>query len=191
MEIKVVKNVLEKNKKLADEVRIILSRDKQLMINFMSSPGSGKTFILEKLIPELKKNSISVGVIEGDVATMNDAYRLQHLDIPIVQINTEKLGGLCHLGSNTVLAALQELNSPNLNLIIVENVGNLVCPGEYDIGAELNIVVISTTEGEDKPLKYPCFINSSNTLVRKVYNLSLFFCKRLLHLLANSWKQVF
>lgn len=169
MEIKIVKNVLEKNKKLAEEVRKIIKTNKQVMVNFMSSPGAGKTLLLEKLIPELKKAGISIGVIEGDVATLNDAYRLQNLDIPIVQINTEKLGGLCHLGSNTVLAALEEMNQPDLDMILVENIGNLICPGESDIGADINIVLISTTEGEDKPLKYPrIFLKTDLAIISKV-----------------------
>ncbi|MCB1158802.1 MAG: hydrogenase nickel incorporation protein HypB [Leptospiraceae bacterium] len=169
MEIQVVQHVLEKNKKLADEVRKILNRDKQYMVNFMSSPGAGKTLVLEKLIPYLLAKGISVGVIEGDVATLNDSKRLQPLQIPIVQINTEQTGGLCHLGSNTVLAAMEELNNSSLQLILVENVGNLVCPGESDIGSDLNIVITSPTEGEDKPLKYPrIFLKSDLVLINKV-----------------------
>jgi hydrogenase nickel incorporation protein HypB len=169
LEIKIVKSVLEKNKKLADNVRVILRKDNQVMFNFMSSPGAGKTLLLENLVPKLLKTGLSLGIIEGDVATLNDSLRLQHLGVPIVQINTEKLGGLCHLGSNTVLAALEEMNQPDLDIIIVENIGNLICPGESDTGADVNIVMLSTTEGEDKPLKYPrIFLKSDLAIISKI-----------------------
>lgn len=169
MEIKLVKSVMEKNKKLADEVRKILRLKNRSMFNFMSSPGSGKTLVLEKLIPYLKDKNIKPAIIEGDVATLNDSYRLQYTNVPIVQINTEKFGSLCHLGSNVVLAAIQETLDEQIDLVIVENVGNLVCPGEYDTGADINIVMVSVTEGEDKPLKYPrIFQNSDLTLINKI-----------------------
>lgn len=169
MEIKIVKNVLEKNKKLADDVRKILRKKNRTMFNFMSSPGAGKTYLLEKLIPELISKNIKVGVIEGDVATLNDSVRLQHTGVPIVQINTEKFGSLCHLGSNVVLAALEQTLDEDLELIIVENVGNLVCPGEYDTGSDINIVIVSVTEGEDKPLKYPrIFQKTELAIINKI-----------------------
>jgi len=155
MEIKVVENVLMKNKQLAFEVRALLKEKKWSMFNFMSSPGSGKTALLEKLIPALGSLGIRVGVIEGDVTTANDALRLQHLNIPISLINTEKFGGTCHLGSNVILGALETIKHEELDMVIIENVGNLICPSEYDTGSSKNVVLISVTEGEDKPLKYP------------------------------------
>jgi hydrogenase nickel incorporation protein HypB len=169
LEIKIVRNVLEKNKKLADDVRDILRTKKRTMFNFMSSPGAGKTLLLEKLIPELLLRNCKVGVIEGDVATLNDSIRLQHTGVPIVQINTEKFGSLCHLGSNVVLAALEQMLDDNIDLVIVENVGNLVCPGEYDTGSDVNIVIVSVTEGEDKPLKYPrIFQKTDLAIINKI-----------------------
>lgn len=165
MEIKIVKDVLEKNKKLADNVRELLRSKNRSMFNFMSSPGAGKTLLLERLIPELLKRNVKVGVIEGDVATLNDSIRLQHTGVPVVQINTEKFGSLCHLGSNVVLAALEQTLEEEIELVIVENVGNLVCPGEYDTGSDINIVIVSVTEGEDKPLKYPRIFQKTNLAI--------------------------
>ena len=155
MKIEILKNVLEENDNLANEIREMTQKSKTLVINMMSSPGSGKTSILEKLLPKLLFNGIKTGIIEGDISTTKDAERIIGNEIPIVQINTEKFGGDCHLGSEVIKPALEQLEYEKLNLVIIENVGNLVCPAEFDTGADKNIVVISITEGEDKPLKYP------------------------------------
>jgi hydrogenase nickel incorporation protein HypB len=155
MEIKIVRNVLEANDKLASEIRRYTKESKTLLINVMSSPGSGKTTLLEKIIPLIQDQGLSVGVIEGDITTTMDAERLTPLNIPVVQINTEPFGGDCHLGAEVVLPALENLDLADLDLVFIENVGNLVCPAEFDTGADLNIVILSITEGEDKPLKYP------------------------------------
>ncbi|MFH1214539.1 MAG: hydrogenase nickel incorporation protein HypB [Candidatus Neomarinimicrobiota bacterium] len=155
MEIKIVRNVLEANDKLAAEIRQRTAESQTLLVNLMSSPGSGKTTLLEKLIPILQNTGHKVGVIEGDITTTMDAERLQPLNIPVVQINTEPFGGDCHLGAEVILPALESLNLSQLDLVFIENVGNLVCPAEFDTGADFNVVVISVTEGEDKPLKYP------------------------------------
>ena len=165
MEIKVVQNVLEKNKRVADLVRKKLEEKKWSLFNFMSSPGSGKTSLLEKLIPELTNENFKVGVIEGDVATLNDSIRLQKLDIPISHITTEKFGGSCHLAANVILEALGLLEESEINSVFIENVGNLICPAEYDTGADKNICLISTTEGEDKPLKYPGMFRKSHLAI--------------------------
>lgn len=169
MEIKVVRTVLGQNENLAREIRKILKEKHQTMINFMSSPGSGKTQLLDALIPPLKARGLKVGVIEGDITTSNDAQRLQSHDIPIAQINTEFFGGDCHLAANVILGAMTELSKEKMDIILLENVGNLVCPAEFDTGSDLNVVLISVTEGEDKPLKYPLmFRNSKVALINKI-----------------------
>ncbi|MBI4403013.1 MAG: hydrogenase nickel incorporation protein HypB [Deltaproteobacteria bacterium] len=169
MEIKIVRKVLEENESLAAKVRAGLRERRQSMVNFMSSPGSGKTKILERLIPLLTSGGLKVGVIEGDITTSLDAQRLQPLGIPISQINTELFGGDCHLGAHVILAALEQFAKEPIDVVTIENVGNLVCPAEFDTGADLNIVVLSVTEGEDKPLKYPLmFRNSHLALINKI-----------------------
>ncbi len=155
MKIEVLKNVMEVNDNLADDIRKSTKKSKTLVLNMMSSPGSGKTMILEKILPKLLLNGVKTGIVEGDISTTNDAERIIGNEIHIVQINTEKFGGDCHLGSEVIKPALDQLNYENLNLVIIENVGNLVCPAEFDTGADKNMVVISVTEGEDKPQKYP------------------------------------
>lgn len=155
MKIQVVRNVLEANEKLADQIRIRTNKSKTLLINIMSSPGSGKTTLLEKLIPILQKRGLKVGVIEGDITTTRDSERILPLGISVSQINTEPFGGDCHLGSEVIMPALDNFNLDELDIVLIENVGNLVCPAEFDTGADYNMVVLSTTEGEDKPLKYP------------------------------------
>lgn len=169
MEIKIVKDVLEENDALAEQVRKTLREKKRSMFNIMSSPGSGKTTLLETLVPVLAQKGMKIAVIEGDITTTNDAVRLQPLNIPIAQINTEPWGGDCHLGSNVILGAMDMLKEHDVDIYIIENVGNLVCPAEFDTGADHNIVVLSVTEGEDKPLKYPLMFRvSSLGLINKV-----------------------
>jgi hydrogenase nickel incorporation protein HypB len=161
MKIQIIRNVLEANEKLADQIRSRNNTNRTLMINMMSSPGSGKTALLERLIPILQQKGLKVAVIEGDITTTRDAERLQPLNIPIAQINTEPFGGDCHLGAEVIIPALETFQPELLDLVIIENVGNLVCPAEFDTGADFNLVVLSTTEGEDKPLKYPLMFRVS------------------------------
>ncbi|HAR42530.1 MAG TPA: hydrogenase accessory protein HypB [Bdellovibrionales bacterium] len=169
MEIKLVKNVFEENETLAHELRKKLHSRGQCMVNFMSAPGSGKTRLLEKLIPELQKSGLKIGVIEGDITTTRDAERLQHLNIPIAQICTEFFGGDCHLAAHVVAGGYQEIEKEPLDIILLENVGNLVCPAEFDTGSDLNIVLLSVTEGEDKPLKYPLMFRAAHIgLINKI-----------------------
>jgi hydrogenase nickel incorporation protein HypB len=155
MEIRIVKNVLQANAEIASQIRTRLNEQHVLMLNLMSSPGSGKTTLLENIIPRLQNHGLRVGVIEGDITTTMDANRLQQFEIPITQINTEPFGGDCHLGSEVILPALENFDLSALDVILIENVGNLVCPAEFDTGADFNLVTLSVTEGEDKPLKYP------------------------------------
>ncbi|MFH1018739.1 MAG: hydrogenase nickel incorporation protein HypB [Pseudomonadota bacterium] len=169
MEIRIVKKVLEANANVADEVRKRLRTQRRSMVNFMSAPGAGKTLLLEKLIPALRKRGLAIGVIEGDITTSNDSKRLKPLDLPIAQINTEFFGGDCHLTSAAVLTAYKKIEAQKFDIALIENVGNLVCPAEFDTGSDLNIVLLSVTEGEDKPLKYPLMFRTSHVaLINKV-----------------------
>jgi len=165
MKIQIVRDVLEANDQLADTIRTESHKSGLKLINIMSSPGSGKTSLLEKIIPELKKKGIRVAVIEGDITTTADAERIATLDIPVAQINTESFGGDCHLGAEVIMPALHQFKLNELDLVIIENVGNLVCPAEFDTGSNYNFVVISITEGEDKPLKYPLMFRVCDTTI--------------------------
>jgi hydrogenase nickel incorporation protein HypB len=154
MEIKVLQKVLAANDRVADENRGMFDKNKITVINLMSSPGSGKTTLLDKTIEALK-SEFKIAVIEGDIQTTMDAERLSRHDVPIVQINTAPIGGDCHLDAAMINSAVGDLKLEGLDLIFVENVGNLVCPAEFEIGEHFKAVVISVTEGEDKPMKYP------------------------------------
>jgi len=154
MEIKVVEKVLGANDAIAAENRRLFAERRVLVVNVMSSPGSGKTRLLERTLARLRPE-IATAVVVGDICTTNDAERLAVGDTPVVQINTEPFGGDCHLGAHVVREAISGFDLDSLDLILVENVGNLVCPAEFDIGEDRRIVVLSVTEGEDKPLKYP------------------------------------
>ncbi len=189
MKIQILRNILEENDKLAEEIRNFTNSSKTLVLNIMSSPGSGKTRLLENIIPILKKQDIRVGVIEGDITTTNDADRISPLEVPIVQINTDNFGGDCHLGSEVIKPALDKLNIEKLDLVIIENVGNLVCPAEFDTGADINIVVISTTEGDDKPVKYPLmFRQCQMAIINKIDLLEYLDCD--INLLKTNIKKI-
>jgi hydrogenase nickel incorporation protein HypB len=153
-EIKVVRRVLDVNEKMADANRKFFADKGVFVINVMSSPGSGKTTTLQKtltlLAPEIKS-----AVIVGDICTTNDADRLAVSGAPVVQVNTDEFGGDCHLAAHVIEKAAGNLALDDIDLLIVENVGNLVCPAEFDIGEDARVVVLSVTEGEDKPVKYP------------------------------------
>jgi hydrogenase nickel incorporation protein HypB len=154
VEITVVKKVLSANDTMAQQNRKTFSEKKVFVLNMMSSPGSGKTSILEQTVGMLLPE-INSAIIVGDICTTNDADRLAKTGVPVVQICTDVFGGDCHLAAHVVGNAASELDLKNVNLLIVENVGNLVCPAEFDIGEDARVVVLSVTEGEDKPLKYP------------------------------------
>ena len=165
MEIKVMKNILGENDKIADENRKIFAEKNIVVVNLMGSPGSGKTSLLEKTLENLA-GKIKIAVIEGDLFTAKDAERIDKLGVQVVQINT---AGGCHLDAQMVQRATDSINLDDLNLLIVENVGNLVCPAEFDVGENFKAVVLSITEGDDKPLKYPLiFKESSVTLLNKI-----------------------
>ncbi len=156
-----LKNVLDRNNNIAEKNRELLRIKNTVMINMMSSPGAGKTTILEKTIPRLKEE-YSLGVIEGDAYTSKDSLRLKKFNIPVVQINTE---GACHLDSNSIYEAFRELDLEKLDIIFVENVGNLICPAAFDLGETIRVAVLSTTEGEDKPSKYPMVLRDSEVII--------------------------
>lgn len=165
MQIKVMQDILTANSHKASELREILKQKKVLMINLISSPGSGKTTLLEKTIP-LIKDKYKIAVIEGDVETDRDVQRLKQYDIPVALINT---CGACHLESISIEKAFSALDLDDLDLIIVENVGNLVCPAEFDIGEDFKVALLSTPEGDDKVIKYPLlFRESSLAILNKV-----------------------
>lgn len=155
MKINVIRDVMEANERAAEDVRKLTSSNNLKLINIMGSPGSGKTTLITALIRELQKTGIRCGVIEGDIETTKDAELMAELDIPVVQINTSVFGGQCHLEASWILSGLTQLPSAEMDIVFVENVGNLVCPAEFDIGADLSIAVLSVPEGVDKPSKYP------------------------------------
>lgn len=161
MKISVVKNILEANERIARENRDLFRHNNLLVINLMSSPGAGKTSLLERTVDALKEK-VRIGVIEGDIQSSHDAERIAQKGIPVVQINT---GGACHLDGNMIRDALPELDLGALDLLVVENVGNLVCPAEFQVGEDFKVMILSVTEGEDKPAKYPLMFRESKVLL--------------------------
>ena len=153
-EIKVVRRVLDVNEKMAAQNRKMFTEKGIFVLNVMSSPGSGKTTTLEKTLVRIA-SQIKSAVIVGDICTTHDADRLAVSGVPVVQINTDEFGGDCHLAAHVIEKAVGGLDLEDIDLLIVENVGNLVCPAEFDIGEDARAVVLSVTEGEDKPAKYP------------------------------------
>ncbi|MFZ0471189.1 MAG: hydrogenase nickel incorporation protein HypB, partial [Bacteroidales bacterium] len=147
MEIRIMKNILDRNQNKADEVRKLLSEKNVKMVNIISSPGAGKTTLLERTCEALG-GKIRIGIIEGDVTTDRDAQRLKKYNIPIVVINTE---GGCHLDSHSISKVIGMFDLDKLDLLFVENVGNLICPSEFDLGENFKLAVVSTAEGDDKP----------------------------------------
>lgn len=165
-EIKVMRKILNVNDRIAEEMRRELAKEGVFYMNLMSSPGSGKTTIMERTAREFGEKMC---VIEGDIQTTLDAQRIANAGIQTYQINTGPFGGDCHLEAGWIKSALEEIDLEKLELIFVENIGNLVCPAEFDVGAHVNAVVLSVTEGEDKPLKYPlAFQNSQLCLISKI-----------------------
>jgi len=162
MKITILENIMEANDSIAEEIRGKLAAHQVLAINLMSSPGAGKTTLLEQTIQRLKALGMRVGVIEGDIASTRDADRLQKFDIPIVQINT---GSACHLDANMIRNAVNSLDCSTLDILIIENVGNLVCPAEFKIGEDHKVMMLSVTEGDEKPLKYPLMFRESSVML--------------------------
>jgi hydrogenase nickel incorporation protein HypB len=166
--VRVVEGVLDANDTIARANRVDFDRAGVTVVNLMSSPGAGKTTMLERVLGDL--GDIRVGVLEGDVQGSLDADRLASLHVPVTQLNTDPgFGGECHLDANMVRSALGDIPLETLDLLVVENVGNLVCPAEFRIGEDARVMVSSVTEGEDKPLKYPLMFRTCDlVLINKV-----------------------
>ena len=161
MQIPVVRNVLEANDKMAADVRRKLADRSILALNLISSPGAGKTSLLERTLRDLGPE-FRMAVIEGDLQTDNDARRVAATGAQAVQINTE---GGCHLNSNLVLSAMEQLDLDGLDILFIENVGNLVCPVEFDCGEDAKVAILSVAEGDDKPEKYPLLFNLAKAML--------------------------
>ena len=159
--ITIEQKILTKNSEVAAENRRQFDSDGVFAVTLSSGPGSGKTSLLEQTLPRLR-GQVQVGVIEGDIQTDRDAQRIGALDVPVVQIVTN---GTCHLEARMIQEALPQIRLTELDLLVIENVGNLICPASYELGEHRRIVITSTTEGEDKPLKYPALFRKSQALV--------------------------
>ena len=159
--IKLEKKVLSRNDILASELRDLFASENVAVMNMVSSPGSGKTSLLEKTLGSLSEK-LSIGVIEGDIQTDNDAVRIAKTGVPVHQIQT---GGACHLEAEMIRKALVHFSLKDLDLLIIENVGNLVCPSAFDLGEGMRVTLLSVTEGDDKPLKYPAMFRSADVMV--------------------------
>jgi hydrogenase nickel incorporation protein HypB len=166
--VKVVEEALDANNTIATANRADFDRAGVRVVNFMSAPGAGKTSLLERVLVDL--DGVRAGVLEGDVEGSMDADRLAHLHVPVTQLNTDSgFGGECHLDANMVRSALPALPLEQIDLLVIENVGNLVCPAEFRVGEDARVMVCSVTEGEDKPLKYPLMFRTCElVLINKV-----------------------
>ncbi len=161
IKVPVVRNILEVNERLAEENRRLFDQRNILVINLMSSPGAGKTSLLERTVEGLG-DKYGIAVVEGDIQSSYDAERIQKKGVQAVQINTD---GACHLDGNMVQSALKALDLDRVDLLVIENVGNLVCPAEFNLGEHHKVMILSTTEGDDKPLKYPAMFQQSSVLL--------------------------
>ena len=159
--IEVKESVLAGNDREADQVRAQLKKDRTFLVNLMSSPGSGKTTTLLKTI-ELLKNDVKLGVMEADIDSDVDAQKIAAAGVPSIQLHT---GGMCHLDAEMTRQGLAEFGTKGLDLVVLENVGNLVCPAEFDTGACKNVMILSVPEGHDKPLKYPLIFTVCDVLL--------------------------
>jgi hydrogenase nickel incorporation protein HypB len=166
--VKVVEEALDANNTIASANRADFDRAGVKVVNFMSAPGAGKTTLLERVLSE--HPGMRLAVLEGDVQGSLDADRLAHLHVPVTQLNTDpSFGGECHLDANMVRSALGALALEEIDLLVIENVGNLVCPAEFKVGEDRRVMVSSVTEGEDKPLKYPLMFRTCDlVLVNKI-----------------------
>jgi len=161
MEIKVVRNILDANERIAKDNRNLFDKKGIFVINLMGAPGCGKTSLVEHTIKKLK-DKCKISVVEGDIESSIDAERVSKLGVKAVQINT---GGACHLDGNMLKEALPEIDLDNCDFLIVENVGNLVCPAEFSVGENFKVMILSVAEGDDKPKKYPLMFHESKVLL--------------------------
>jgi len=165
MKINVMTDILEANDRIAADNMEVFKKHRNLALNLISSPGAGKTTMLEKTAGMLK-GKLRLGVVAGDIATTRDSERLQKYKLPVVQLTT---GSACHLDANMVASALPHLDLSKVDVLVVENVGNLVCPAEFKVGEDYKVVMLSVTEGDEKPLKYPLiFRESALLLINKI-----------------------
>ncbi len=182
--VKVVEEALDANNTIAAANRADFDRAGVTVINFMSAPGAGKTTLLERVAADLP--GVRVGVLEGDVQGSMDADRLATLHVPVTQINTDAgFGGECHLDANMVRSAIPSLPLDDIDLLIIENVGNLVCPAEFRIGEDARVMVSAVTEGVDKPLKYPLMFRACELVIVNKIDLLPYVDVDLDHLLYN------
>ena len=161
MKVKVVTRILEANDRIAEGNMRRFREAGVYVVNLMGAPGAGKTTLLEKTILGLK-DSLRIGVIEGDIAGTDDAERISNTGVPVVQINT---GGACHLDANMISEVLPDVPLSELDVLVIENVGNLVCPAEFRVGEDVKVMLLSVTEGHDKPLKYPLMFKESSVMI--------------------------
>jgi hydrogenase nickel incorporation protein HypB len=166
--VRIVEDALDANNTIAQANRADFDRAGVTVVNFMSAPGAGKTSLLERVVGDVP--GLRVGVLEGDVQGSMDADRLASLHVPVTQLNTDpSFGGECHLDANMVRSALDALPLGEIDMLVIENVGNLVCPAEFKVGEDARVMVSSVTEGEDKPLKYPLMFRTCDlVLVNKI-----------------------
>lgn len=161
MKIEVMKDILGANDAIAEQNRQAFKRQRVLVMNLMSSPGSGKTSLLERTVEALR-GKVRVGVIEGDIESTKDSERLAKYEIPVVQINTKSL---CHLDANLLSSALKKIRLKDIDVLFIENVGNLVCPANFSLGEDYKVMLLSVTEGDEKPLKYPLMFREADVLI--------------------------
>lgn len=171
MEIKVVRQILEWNEDCHKELQELFNEKKILVLNVMGSPGGGKTTFITRVIEALRSN-YNIGVIEADIAGQIDAEKMQAMGIPVVQLNTD---GACHTEAMSIKNMLPYFDLDKLDLLIIENIGNLVCPAEFDIGEDLKISLLSVPEGDDKVEKYPLMFTRSNALIISKYDMKEYF----------------
>lgn len=171
MKIKVVKQILEWNEDVSREVQELLAQKKVCMVNVMGSPGAGKTSLITEIIRRLR-DKYRIGVIEGDIAGQIDADRIAEMGIPVVQLQT---GGACHIEAMSIQNMLPDFNLDELDVLFVENIGNLVCPAEFNIGEDFRIAILSVPEGDDKVEKYPLMFATSDALVMNKYDMKPHF----------------
>lgn len=171
MEIKIVRQILEWNENCHEELRKIFDENGVLVINIMGSPGGGKTTLIKKVIEKLR-SKYNMGVIEADIAGKVDAEKIAAMGIPVVQLNTE---GACHTEAMSIKNIIPYFNLRNLDIIFIENIGNLVCPAEFDIGEDLKVALLSIPEGDDKPEKYPLMFTRANALLLTKYDMIKYF----------------
>lgn len=171
MEIKIVKQILEWNEDVSNELKKLLAEKKIALVNVMGSPGAGKTSLITHIIKELGE-TYRIGVIEGDIAGQIDADKIGAMGIPVVQLNTE---GACHIEAMSIQHILGLFDLDNVDVLFVENIGNLVCPAEFNIGEDFRIAILSVPEGDDKVEKYPLMFQTTDALVMNKYDMKPYF----------------